>query len=69
MGTVLNLFYGYPAELIAEWCAVSRKTAELYKRGVRKPSRQALRLFCLHRDGKILSGGVARLLRARRSVV
>lgn len=47
-------FYGYPAELIAEWCGVSIKTARLYKAGQRKPSLQALRLFTLHRDGKVL---------------
>lgn len=47
-------FYGYPAELIAEWCGVSLKTARLYKAGHRKPSLQALRLFTLHRDGKVL---------------
>lgn|ERR1700687_3465669 len=53
---VFSIFDGYPAELIAEWCAVSRKTAELYKAGSRKPSRQALRLFALYRDGRVLSG-------------
>jgi hypothetical protein len=56
MGTVSRLFDGYPAELIAEWCAVSVKTAELYKAGSRKPSRQALRLFALFRDGRVLAG-------------
>ena len=48
------LFYGYPVELIADWCAVSRHTAYLYKIGARKPSRQALRLFVLIRDGRVL---------------
>jgi hypothetical protein len=48
------LFYGYPPELIARWCGVSKQTAILYKTGVRKPSRQALRLFVLHRDGRVL---------------
>lgn len=48
------LFYGYPVELIADWCAVSRHTAYLYKIGARKPSRQALRLFVLNRDGRVL---------------
>lgn len=56
MGTVLSIFYGYSPELIAEWCAVSRKTARLYQSGARKPSRQALRLFTLNRDGKIICG-------------
>jgi hypothetical protein len=49
------LFYGYPPELIARWCGVSQRTALLYKTGVRKPSRQALRLFTLHRDGRVLT--------------
>lgn len=48
------IFYGYPVELIERWCAVSRQTAQLYKSGVRKPSKQALRLFVLHRDGRVL---------------
>ena len=48
------IFYGYPVELIQEWCAVSKQTAYLYKIGARKPSRQALRLFTLHRDGRLL---------------
>ena len=48
------LFYGYPPELIARWCGVSEQTALQYKTGVRKPSRQALRLFVLHRDGRVL---------------
>ena len=53
--TVGNLlFYGYPPELIAQWCGVSRHTAYLYKIGARKPSRQAQRLFILHRDGRVL---------------
>lgn len=50
----LTIFYGFPAELIARWCGVSLHTAELYKTGARKPSRQALRLFSLHRDGRVL---------------
>jgi hypothetical protein len=48
------LFYGYPVELIADWCAVSQHTAYLYKIGARKPSKQALRLFVLNRDGRVL---------------
>lgn len=50
----LSMFYGYSAEEIAQWCGVSIKTAELYKSGARKPSRAALRLFSLHRDGRVL---------------
>lgn len=47
------LFYGYPVEVIAAWCHVSASTAYLYKIGHRKPSAQALRLFQLHRDGRV----------------
>lgn len=48
------LFYGYPPELIAQWCGVTVHTAYLYKIGARKPSRQVQRLFVLHRDGQVL---------------
>ena len=48
------VFYAYPPELIARWCGVSFATARAYKLGTRKPSRLALRLFTLHRDGKVL---------------
>jgi hypothetical protein len=51
----LSIFYGYPAELVARWCAVSLRTANSYKLGTRKPSRQSLRLFAMHRDGKVLT--------------
>jgi hypothetical protein len=51
-----NPFYGYPAELIAEWCGVSVGTAEHYKAGRRKPPTPVLRLFRLYRDGKVLDG-------------
>jgi hypothetical protein len=51
------LFYGYPVELIQLWCGVSRQTAYLYKIGARKPSKAALRLFVLHRDGRVLGPG------------
>ena len=47
-------FYGYPPEVIAEWCGVSVGTAEHYKAGRRKPPTPVLRLFRLYRDGKIL---------------
>ena len=50
----LNPFYGYPAELIAEWCGVSIPTAAHYKAGRRRPSRSVLRLFRLYRDKKVL---------------
>jgi hypothetical protein len=52
---VLGLFYSYPVELVAEWCAVSLGTAASWKCGVAKPSRQALRLFELHRDHRVLA--------------
>lgn len=47
-------FYGFPAEIIAEWCGVSVGTAEHYKAGRRKPPTPVLRLFRLYRDGKVL---------------
>ena len=47
-------FYGFPAEVIAEWCGVSVGTAEHYKAGRRKPPTPVLRLFRLYRDGKVL---------------
>ena len=50
----LSPFYGYPAELIAEWCGVSVGTAEHYKASRRKPPTPVLRLFRLFRDGKVL---------------
>jgi hypothetical protein len=50
----LTIFYGYPPELITRWCGISQHTAYLYKIRARKPSRQALRLFTLHRDGRVL---------------
>jgi hypothetical protein len=52
----VQLFYSYPVELIAEWCSVSRRTAASWKCGVVKPSKQAVRLFELHRDGHVLAG-------------
>ena len=47
-------FVGYPVALVAEWCCVSRRTAALFKSGVRKPGRHTLRLFELHRDARVL---------------
>ena len=47
-------FYGFPAEVIAEWCGVSVGSAEHYKAGRRKPPTPVLRLFRLYRDGKVL---------------
>jgi Phage protein len=47
---VLNMFYGYPAELVAQWCCVSIQTAVKYKRNILKPSKQSVALFRLHAD-------------------
>ncbi len=41
----LNMFYGYPAELIAEWCSVAVSTAYAWKTGSLKPSKPAAKLF------------------------
>ncbi len=48
-------FYGYPAELVAQWCRVSARTGAAWKSGISEPSRQAVALFELHRDGRVLS--------------
>jgi hypothetical protein len=47
-------FYGFSAEVVAEWCGVSVGTAEHYKAGRRKPPTPVLRLFSLLKDGKVL---------------
>lgn len=52
-----SIFHGYPPELIARWCGVTVDTAKLYKAGSRKASRAVLRLFVLHRDGRVLGEG------------
>ncbi len=52
-----SIFHGYPPELIAQWCGVTVDTAKLYKAGSRKASRAVLRLFVLHRDGRVLGEG------------
>jgi uncharacterized protein DUF3653 len=54
-GPGLNLFYGSPAELIAEWCCVALSTAHAYKSGRLKPGKAAEKLFRLHRDRMILT--------------
>ncbi|MGH7121042.1 MAG: DUF3653 domain-containing protein [Acetobacteraceae bacterium] len=41
---------------LARWCGVSRKTAQLWRSGRRKPSRQALRLITLYRQERVLEG-------------
>jgi len=53
--TQLNMFYGIPVELIAEWCSVARSTAYAWKTGSLKPSKPAAKLFRLHRDRRILT--------------
>jgi hypothetical protein len=51
---VSSLFYGVSAEVIAEWCAVSVKTAKRWKRGESPPTASAMKLFRLHRDRQVL---------------
>ena len=51
---ILNLFDGYPVELVQRWCLVGKKTAERYKKGTLLPSRRSVYLFNLHRNQKIL---------------
>lgn len=47
--------YGAAAESIADWCAVNCHTAALNRSGQRVIWKQALRLFLLHRDGRVLA--------------
>ena len=54
---VSGVFFGYSAELISAWCLVSLETANKWKRGESMPSPQALKLFELHRDRRILGAG------------
>lgn len=49
------MFYGIPAERIAEWCCVTVSTAYAHKTGLRKSSKSAAKLFRLHRDRRILT--------------
>lgn len=49
------LFYGYPAELIAQWCRVALSTAFAYKSGRLKPSKAAQELFRLHSERRVLT--------------
>jgi hypothetical protein len=50
-------FYGYPADLIGSWCGVSAGVAAGWKEGTRKPSKQAVLLFELHRQRRVLGVG------------
>jgi hypothetical protein len=52
---VHSIFYGYPPELIAQWCAVSPGTAARWKAGTTKPTRQALKLFGLFANELVLT--------------
>lgn len=52
---VSGVFYGYPAELVAEICGVELETAQRWKSGEVTPSRPALRLFDLHRRRKVMA--------------
>ena len=49
-----NVFHGYPAWVIAQWCGVSLSTARAYKSGKRRPPRPVLRLWSLYRDRRVL---------------
>jgi hypothetical protein len=52
----VDLFYSYPVDVIASWCDVTVETAASWKCGVSRPSRQACKLFELHRDGRVFGG-------------
>lgn len=51
----LNMFYGYPADLIAKWCDVAHSTALAYKTGRVKLSKPVMKLFRLHRDRMVMT--------------
>lgn len=51
---VFGAFYGFPAQVVADWCGVSVRTAERWKDGRSRPSRSALRLFTLHAERRVL---------------
>lgn len=50
----LTPFYGYPAEVVAEWCAVKLSTAYAYKSGRLKASKPVLKLWRLCLDRQVL---------------
>lgn len=52
--TVLSIFYGYPDDVVARWCGITPASVRQYKSGKRKPSRTVVRLFMLHREGRVL---------------
>ena len=49
------LFYGYSAELIAEWCVVKLSTAYAYKSGRLKPGASVVKLLRLHAGRQVLT--------------
>jgi hypothetical protein len=51
---VSSIFYGFSALQLSMWCLVDEATAMRWKRGEEDPSPQALQLFKLHRDGRVL---------------
>jgi len=51
-----SIFHGYPAELVAEWCGITVRSARAYKSGARKPPKPVVKLFLLHRDERVLTG-------------
>lgn len=54
MSVTFAPFYGYPADLIAQWCAVTPRTAARWKAGTARPSPAHLKLFRIHRDEQVL---------------
>jgi hypothetical protein len=53
--STLTMFYGYPAEVVAEWCAVKLSTACAYKSGRLKPGASVVKLFKLHAERRVLT--------------
>lgn len=50
-----ELFYGYPATMIAQVCAVKLSTAHAYKSGRLKPGTSVVKLWLLHRERSVLT--------------
>jgi Phage protein len=49
-----DLCYGFPIDLIADWCCVDLKTARHYKSGTRIPGKAAAMLFTLFSRGLVV---------------
>jgi hypothetical protein len=49
-----ELCYGFPIDLIADWCCVDLKTARHYKSGTRRPGKAAAMLFTLFSRGAVI---------------